>query len=452
MNVRYFYLARALFAGMALGAFSCAPDTLALPRENDPIRESVEWRTLNEHQHTLTEAMFRERLKIFSPDGAIYRLMTFHEDHSVSLFETPAKEKFLWRLYFNRPENFTETSEKTLSISPDRMAAYFGATWEEPLHGVTIGIDPGHIGGEWANIEERYFKYGSYAPVKEGDLTWITAQHLATQLEAAGAKVVFTRTEGEPSTAFRPHDFNREALGWAAEGTRYFSSRYYTFRYRWYREFLFYRIAEVVARAHRLRQHQPDFTLCIHYNAAPWSGSRPRLFHAKKLVAFVHGSYMEDELESPTQKYELFTKLFENVSPVEIEIADAVTREMEAVMQMKPENYGNWDAVDRVNDNPYIWSRNVIANRLFPGPVIFAEGAYMNDFDTFYRIQAGDYAGLKTIRGKEYPSLFREFADAMAGGIIKHYRQKRKLTPPIKEDGAQSEMDQAPSPVAPLEN
>ncbi|MEM6884437.1 MAG: hypothetical protein AAF571_05345 [Verrucomicrobiota bacterium] len=404
--------------------------TLALPRENHPIRESVDWRTLNAYQHTLTESMFRERLKIFSPDDSIYQLMTFHEDHSMSLYETPTKEVFLWRLYFLPPDTRAENVPQKPKISADRMAAYFGASWEKPLRGLTIGIDPGHIGGEWANIEERYFKYGSHPPVQEGDLTWITAQHLAVKLEAAGAKTVFTRTEGEPATSFRPEDFNVQAMEWAAEGTRYFTSRYYSFRYRWYREFLFYRVAEVVARAHRLHREQPDFTLCIHYNAAPWSGRRPRLFNVKKLVAFVHGSYLKEELESPTQKYELFQKLFAHVSPVEIEIADAVTREMQAVMKMKPENYGDWSAAHRVNDNPYIWSRNVIANRLFPGPVIFAEGAYMNDYDTFYRIQAGDYEGLKKIRGKEYPSLFREFADAMAGGLIKHYRKKRQLHPP----------------------
>lgn len=403
-----------------------AVHTLALPRENRPIRESVEWRTLNAYQHTLTQTIFRERLKIFSPDGAIYKLMTFHEDDSVSLYQTSAKKELLWRLYFLPADT---NNQNDPALSPNRVATYFGASWKQPLRGLTIGIDPGHIGGDWANIEERYFRYGSHAPVKEGDLTWITAQHLATALQLAGAEVVFTRAEGEPATSFRPDDFNYQALEWAAEGTRYFSTRYYTFRYRWYREFLFYRVAEVVARAHRLSRQQPDFTLCIHYNAAPWSGRRPRLYNVKKLVAFVHGSYLEDELESPTQKYELFQKLFAHVSPVEIEIADAVTREMEAVMKMKPENYGDWAAAHRVNDNPYIWSRNVIANRLFPGPVIFAEGAYMNDYDTFYRIQAGDYEGVRKIRGKEYPSLFREFANAMAGGLIKHFRQKRKLAP-----------------------
>jgi len=404
----------------------------AIQKEHHPAQRAVEWRTLNAHQRTLTKNTFRERLKIFSPDDAIYKFMTFHEDHSVSLFETPAKNQFLWRLYFLPPQTDTNTPQDAADFTPDRIASYFRATWEQPLRGLTIGIDPGHIGGEWANIEERYFKYRSYDPVKEGDLTLITAKHLAKALENAGAAVVFTRSGAEPTTTLRPDNFNYEAMEWAAEGTRYFSTRYYTFRYRWYREFLFYRVAEVVARAHRLAKQQPDFTICIHFNAAPWSGRTPRLYHVKKLVAFVHGSYSQKEIESPTQKHELFQKLFANVAPVEIEIADAITREMQAVMQMKPENYGDWSAANRVNDNPYIWSRNVIANRLFPGPVIFAEGAYMNDYDTFYRIQAGDYEGVKMIRGKEYPSLFREFADAMAEGLIKHYRQKRALSTPVQ--------------------
>ncbi len=440
---RKFWLRTPLRATHALAILAMhlipALTLFASTQEKYPILDHVEWRTLNAYQHTLTEAELRERLKIFSPDGAIYQFLTFHPDHSVDIFETPAKQQFLWRLYLKAPAAaHSPEIPKATEFTAKQIATFYEATWQLPLKGLTIGIDPGHIGGEWASIEERYFKYRSYPPVKEGDLTLITANHLATALEQAGAKVVFTRTEAEPTTTLRPIDFQHHALEWAAEGTRSFSDRYYTFRYRWYRELLFYRVAEVVARGRLLAQHQPDFTICIHYNAAPWSGRTPRMFHVKKLVAFVHGSYSQEEIESPTQKIALFQKLFENSSPMEFEIADAITRSMAEQMQMPPENYGDWPAANRVNENPYVWSRNIIANRLFPGPVIFAEGPYMNDYDTFYRIQAGDYEGIQTIRGKEYPSLFREFANAMADGLISHYRTKRQLTQKMG-DGGKSE-------------
>lgn len=414
-------------AGALLFLHTCTTVLLAIPHEMHPLHRCTDWRTLNQYQHTISEATFRDRLKLFSHDGAIYQFLTFHPDHSVSVYETPAKKKFLWRVYFASTDDDTPTSFR---FKQDHITDFIGATWEQPLKGLRIGIDPGHIGGEWSKVEERHMKYRSYPVVKEGDLTLITARHLADRLRQAGAEIVFTRTNAAPVTRFRPADFNHDALEWAAIGTRSFSRRYYTYRYRWYRNFLFYRVAEVAARADLLSRYDPDFTICIHYNAAPWPGRKVRLYNAKKLVAFVHGSYSEQEIASPTQKIELFRKLFEYVAPVEIEIADALTNGMREVMNMPPEDYSSWPAAHRVNDNPYVWSRNVIANRLFPGPVIFAEGPYMNDTEAFYRIQAGDYEGVKTIRGKEFPSIHREFAGAMAGGLIQHYRQKLQLKSP----------------------
>jgi N-acetylmuramoyl-L-alanine amidase len=404
--------------------------TTTVSAEKNPLYPLLEWRTLDRFQESLTESDFRDRLKIFSPDGSINEFLTFHDDHSVTVFETPAKEIAIWTLRFYREPDSSPPSHRTDKFSPQHIATLFDVSYAKPLKGLTIAIDPGHIGGAWANIEERHFKYKSYPPVQEGDLTLITAEHLATALKSAGATVILTRTEAEPVTTLRPQDFLHDSLEWAADTTRGFSDRYFTFRYKWYSQFLFYRVAEIAARAQLLAKYQPDFTLCLHYNAAPWSGRRPRLFNVQKLVTFVHGSYLKEEIESPTQKFELFKKLFENSTPIEIEIADVVSSKMAERLQMKPENYTDWKAADRVSENPYIWSRNVIANREIPGPVIFLEGLYMNDRESFYRIQAGDYEGLKTIRGKSHPSVFREFAQATADGIIEHYREKYDLTAP----------------------
>ena len=80
-----------------------------------------------------------------------------------------------------------------------------------------------------------------------------------------------------------------------------------------------------------------------------------------------------------------------------------------------------------VAGHPYLWARNLLANRLYDCPVIFMEPYVMNSTIDHARIQAGDYDGLREINGKTQPSIFREYADALAEGLRKHYTKARKL-------------------------
>ncbi len=387
--------------------------------EPNPMERRVEWRVLDVHQGRVTLEAFRQRLGVFSPRGEIYQYLQFEGDNRVRVFEDVELTVPLWEYEFSAPE-----MDRKESVKPEQVKDLLGVTPDKPLTGARIAIDPGHIGGEWANVEERYFRIGRYPPVQEGNMTQITANYLRDRLVAAGAEVFMVKESYEPATRYRPEDFVLEATEFVGRSPATFTEKRAGRLQLWYQEFIFYRIAEIYARARLLAEFRPDYTLCIHYNAAPWGRRGPSLFRVKKLVAFVHGSYTPDELESPTQKFDFFRKVFENPSPVEFEIADVITREMERVWQMPPEDYESWLASDRVNDNPYIWSRNVLANRAFPGPVIFLEGPYMNDRDTFYWIQEGDYEGERDIRGVMRPSLFRQFADITADALVAHYRAK----------------------------
>ena len=49
----------------------------------------------------------------------------------------------------------------------------------------------------------------------------------------------------------------------------------------------------------------------------------------------------------------------------------------------------------------------------------------MNCNTDYARIQAGDYQGLRQIAGKARPSIFREYADAVATGLAEHYTSQR---------------------------
>jgi hypothetical protein len=87
---------------------------------------------------------------------------------------------------------------------------------------------------------------------------------------------------------------------------------------------------------------------------------------------------------------------------------------------MEPEIYSGWTAVKRVGPSPYVFARNLSASRLFPGPVVYAEGPYMNALDAYARLIAGDYEGKREIQGRIYQSIFRDYAEALAEGVF-HY-------------------------------
>ena len=74
-----------------------------------------------------------------------------------------------------------------------------------------------------------------------------------------------------------------------------------------------------------------------------------------------------------------------------------------------------------VGDDDYVYARNLAANRQFDGPVIFLEPYFMNNRDVYARIQAGDYEGVKEVNGTSYPSIFREYADAVTAGVIRYF-------------------------------
>ena len=82
---------------------------------------------------------------------------------------------------------------------------------DKPLNGLRVAIDPGHIGGPWAQMEERSTRYKGSAPVQEGDLNLITGRLLKQELTAMGASVFVVRDSTEPVTPYRPDDMIEQA-------------------------------------------------------------------------------------------------------------------------------------------------------------------------------------------------------------------------------------------------
>jgi hypothetical protein len=78
-----------------------------------------------------------------------------------------------------------------------------------------------------------------------------------------------------------------------------------------------------------------------------------------------------------------------------------------------------------VNDNPYVWARNLLANRLYRCPVVFLEPYVMNNREVWERVQAGDYDGERVVAGSLRASIFREYSEGVAEGFAQYFRDRR---------------------------
>ena len=387
-----------------------------------PVSEAPEWRLLDSGQGKLTRREFEERLnQIFDPSGAL-RPYLLWDGEGVTLFRDKARTQPLYRLIFAPEGTGPDSAPPYLTLGDARR----------PLAGKVICLDPGHIGGDWADIEERTFRIGRDEPVVEGELNLRVSRILEQRLREAGARVVWTHEGYEPTTSLRPADLYPEAIDYLLQGSRgvrlpRFSANRLI---RWNAELLFYRSAEIQARARRVNEElRPDLTLCIHFNAAPWPGGRIRLTSVNRLVLFAHGSYTADELAYDDQKFRLMRKLLEGSTPMELGVGAAIGERFREVWGFRPESYAGSGYSHATGASPYVWYRNLIANRMFDGPVVFVEGPYMNDREMYRWIQAGEYEGVKPVAGRNRGNVFREYADLVAEGVIGYFRSQAGFPP-----------------------
>jgi hypothetical protein len=307
---------------------------------------------------------------------------------------------------------------------------------EKSLSGLRIALDPGHLGGKWAKMEERWFQVDEKPPVQEGDLVLRVSQLLAPRLKHLGAKVSFIRKNAEPITQKRPDDFKdlaRKILiknGVPQPRGDFLDpddpEKEQTIR--WQSEILFYRYSEIRQRAVLVNTKlHPDLVLCLHLNAEGWGDPKsPTLIDHNHLHLLVNGSYLQEELEFDDQRFEMIRRLLSRAYDEELPLADAVAGVMAKETQLPAYEYPTGNAVTKVGTTGYVYARNLLATRLYRCPVVYCEPYVMNSLDAFARIEAGDYEGTRNINGLERKSIFREYVDSVTDGLVEYYSKVRQ--------------------------
>jgi len=342
------------------------------------------------------------------------------------------KDEETWfTLRFAANEAARKTAAPESGSTPPRRRPVFG----RELDGLKIALDPGHIGGAWARMEERWFQVGDSKPIQEGDMTLQVAKILARKLRKLGAKVSLVRDKAAPATAKRPDDLKevskkillrageaqpREDFTGPADPAKEQSLR-------WQNELLFYRNSEIRQRAARVNAEiKPDVVVCLHFNAEAWEDpQKPRLVDRNHLHLLVNGSYLPPELEFDDVRFEMLQRLLSRAHDEELGLADKLAVTMARRTQLPPYDYTT-DNVTRLGSTGYVYARNLIATRLYRCPVVYLEPYVMNSNEVFWRVQEGDYEGFRNVNGTHRPSIFREYADGVVDGLVDYYREMRR--------------------------
>jgi N-acetylmuramoyl-L-alanine amidase len=388
------------------------------------------WDVLEHYQETITHDEFAHLINDvygthrFAPD-----LIEIKDDRARILMDRDAQKSFTLRFAAG-----TEEQKRVPRLwRPAKSLPSAGR--EKPLSVLKIAIDPGHLGGKWAKMEERWFQVGDTKPVQEGDLTLRVGRLLAARLRDLGAKVSFVRSTDEPTTGKRPDDFRELARkilikngvpqprGDVLDPTDPAKEQ----TIRWQSQILFYRYSEIRRRAALVNfKLHPDLVLCLHFNAEGWGDpNSPSLTDINHLHLLVNGSYLAEELEFDDERFEMIRRLLSRAYDEELPLADTIALTMAHQTGLAPYAYPTTNSTTKVGASGYVFARNLLATRLYRCPVVYCEPYVMNSKDVFARIQAGDYEGTRNINGVERKSIFREYADSVADGLVNYYSKAR---------------------------
>lgn len=399
-----------------------------------------------------------DRLSALGTKPDWLKLQSFHQALTRSEFETAMREVYSDGSPFPAPWKLDPDGVVIQTgdpVKPEARIAFASRaeapqpgtrTWRAaaempPLKGrpllsdIHIAIDPGHIGGGYAQIEERMLSFAPGESIQEGDLTLITAQVLAERLKALGANVSLVRDRAEPVTLQRPSDLvvpARQILvdaGFPQPQENYngVTGDAKILTVQWQSEKLFYRVSEIHARGQKVNTTiKPDVVLCLHFNAEAWGDSTaPQFSPMNHLHVLVNGCYSPVELEQQDVRFEMFHRLFSRTHQEELPLAEAVANGMRQATGLPAYVYTTPNA-RHVGMNSYVYARNLLANRIYDCPVVYLEPYVMNNEETYHRLLRGHFLGRTLIAGRLQTSAIEDYVQGVVKGIVSYYQKNRQ--------------------------
>ncbi|MEO8354032.1 MAG: hypothetical protein ABI680_20070, partial [Chthoniobacteraceae bacterium] len=294
--------------GVGLAAQTAPAESLNL------LAPAPDWSDLAALQRCVTRREFATLLEsVYAPGGAARGLIEIRGDHAEIVTNAALDEKFI--LQFAQDAGDVRPSPRFWRTRSELPAA----SHDRPLDGLRIALDPGHLGGNYARMEGRWFQLEGGQPVTEGDMTLRTAQLLAQRLNALGATVSFVRPTPGPVTSKRPADFRPEArqilhdrgITQPREAYESFNDPGRASTVQFQSEYLFFRISEIRRRAALVNDAlRPDLVVCLHFDATSWDDPmQPSFTRDNHFHVLVNGCYSAEELALDDARHDMLVRL-----------------------------------------------------------------------------------------------------------------------------------------------
>ncbi|MEO0793992.1 MAG: N-acetylmuramoyl-L-alanine amidase [Verrucomicrobiota bacterium] len=370
--------------------------------------KSPDWGQLENYQAQVTFSDFRWLLESqYAPNEAANEWIEIFPTHALIKRFTGDSEPFKLRF---RPideapsasPRYWQSRNELIDDQPDK-----------PLGGIVVALDPGHIGGDFAAMEHRSWKTDDGPLFREGDFVLEVAQRLKPRLEALGATVNLVRSEPKPVTTDTPDTLRPRAAELIAEKDALTPGLDIQIEDQEKRitalaNLLFYRVSEIRARARIVNEDiQPDLVLCLHVDATHFPKDRS-LAERGYAHYLINGAYSKNELSFDDQRLQMLIKLLNRSWEEERGLANAFTKSFRQINDLPPHVYTGSNAI-RVDENPYVWARNLMANRLFECPTVFLEPCVANADDFYLRL------------GDDRDALLEEYAEGVISGLLSYY-------------------------------
>lgn len=293
-------------------------------------------------------------------------------------------------------------------------------TSKRSLADCKIAIDPGHFGGEYSHLEQRFVEISfqkNLIAFNEGDLTFLTALYLKELLEKEGAKVFLTRTK-KAEGAFPQNFFQFLQTHpdlWLTQKTLI----------QLFRDI--YNRLDLYARAEKINTFKPDITVIIHYNAHNSEGEKYTSITDKNFnMVFIPGSFGDGELKEKKARYEFLRLVVTSDFLLSKQFSKIVLKKFNEHLQIPtvtPLDAALCLGTVSIEVEKGVYARNLALTRLIHGPLCYGESLIQNNLEEALRLSHLD----TEIQGYPCSSRLKEVALAYFRAIKEFFMQKEEI-------------------------
>lgn len=308
-----------------------------------------------------------------------------------------------------------------------------------PLSGLSIVIDPGHMGTDaWDTATGKYVQIGANK-VSEGMLSLWTSYLLAQELESLGARVALTRERPGPvaisdpetfdASPYRNQTFYNAIDSWMAPFTKKSDEAFIsavksapeTAKAFSQNQLIQYFISgeDLEARSRIVDQVNPDLVLDIHFDAN--QANQLQNFD-DSIEAFVPGGIRANETGSRILRgYHLKHLLDVRRWNESVELASSIVQEMSGSLNLPLQNLPEFLTSIRVKDGVY--ARNLYINRRnLHALTVYLECLHYDHTSEFRGLTVNNQIGNYRGQPFRYPARLNSVVSGIRSGMLRYFR------------------------------